>query len=270
LQQFINYINQLDFFGFYISLDGIYSSVREHLQNIRIEDLFTSLNAIWAVPGVLISAILTIVSAVYILIEKERFKAFITRFIRAFTPVTVSEAIFEFSGKLNRNFKKYLYVQTLYGLIFGVVSTITLVIMGSPYFVILGVLLGISNYIPVIGSIVATVFAVVVIAFTQDLTMAIIATIVIFIIQQIGANVLHPKMMGQSFKFSPLLVLVSIVVGGAVAGVFGMIVAIPIAVALKDLVVSIMGYVESRRSKVGIEENNLDDINVEKTTDTED
>jgi predicted PurR-regulated permease PerM len=250
LQYYINIINDFDFFGFYISLDGIYSSIREFLQNITIDDVFTSVNAILAVPSALFVAILAIISAVYILIEKDRFKKFLSRAIKAFTPAAAGEAIFEFTGKLNKNFKKYLYVQTLYGLIFGVASTIALVAMGSPYFVILGVLLGISNYIPYIGSIVATIFAIVVIAFTQDLTMAIIATIVIFILQQVGANVLHPKMMGQSFKFSPLLVIVSIVVGGAIAGVFGMIVAIPAAVTFKDLTLSVIKYMESRRSKI--------------------
>ena len=119
-----------------------------------------------------------------------------------------------------------------------------------PHFMILGFLLGICNYIPYIGSIVATVIAVAVVWFTQGFTMAVIATIVIFILQQIGAYIIHPMLMGKSFKFSPLLVLISVVAGGAVFGVFGMIIAIPVAVIVKDMIADITRYIERRKTDV--------------------
>ena len=257
IRSFVDYVNNFEFFGFYVSVDDIYSSIQESLQNLSADDIFSSLNALLAVPSVLISVILAIISSVYILIEKDNFVKFLGRFINVFTPKKVAKVIFEYTDKLNKNFKKYLYVQTLFGFIFGVVSAIVLLIIGSPYWVILAILLGVSNYIPYLGSIVATIVAVVVILFTQGLTEAIIATIVIFIIQQVGATILHPKLMGQSFKFSPLLVLVSIAVGGAIAGIFGMIIAIPIAVVLKDMLEDITVYFESQRNKI---RDDLDEI----------
>ena len=247
---FVDNVENFEFFGFYISVDDIYSSIQDALQNLSADDIFSSLNALLAVPSVLISVILAIISSIYILIEKDNFVKFLGRFIEVFTPKKVAKVIFEYTDKLNKNFKKYLYVQTLFGFIFGVVSAIVLLIIGSPYWVILAILLGVSNYIPYLGSIVATIVAVIVILFTQGLTEAIIATIVIFIIQQAGATILHPKLMGQSFKFSPLLVLVSITVGGAIAGIFGMVVAIPIAVVMKDMLEDITVYFESKRNKI--------------------
>jgi predicted PurR-regulated permease PerM len=58
--------------------------------------------------------------------------------------------------------------------------------------------------------------------------------------------------MGQTFKFSPLLIIISVTVGGAVAGVFGMIIAIPIATVFKDIVVSITDYFEAKRATASL------------------
>jgi predicted PurR-regulated permease PerM len=263
IQSFVDYINEIDFFGFSISTDAIYTSIQTALSDLSIDDILSSLNAILAVPSAIVNTILAIISAIFMLIEKEKIIKSLHRIIRVFTPTKVSKTILEYAGKLNKNFKKYLYVQTVYGFIFAIASAIVLIIMGSPYWVILTIMLGLSNYIPYIGSIVATIFAVLVIAFTQGLAMAIIATIVIFIIQQLGANILHPKLMGSSFKISPLLVIISVVVGGAISGIFGMIVAIPIAVVIKDMLESITSSLESKRSKMQTSFNDAFDIHKE-------
>ena len=114
--------------------------------------------------------------------------------------------------------------------------------MRSPYALVLGLLLGVFNYIPYFGSIVATIIAVLVVALTQDLTMGLIAAIVLIILQQIDANIIQPKLMSGSFSLSPLLVIIAITVGGATAGIFGMIAAIPIVAVLKDLLDNYIAY----------------------------
>jgi len=263
----IENINEFDFFGFQIDIDGIYESVRRGLQNLSVEDVLSSLNAILAVPTALYTALIAIIAAIFMLVEKDRFAKFARRFVLVFTPTTVSDLIIKYAEQLNRSFKKYFYVQTIYGFICGVVSTIALMIMGSPFYAILGLLLGICNYVPYIGSIVATVVAILVVGFTQGTTMAIVAAIVIFVLQQLGANILYPILMGQSFKFSPLLVIISVTIGGAIAGVFGMIIAIPIATVLKDMLVSLTAYFEEKRIKARnrIDENIEEVIRIEET-----
>ena len=245
--QYVEYFNNLEFFDIYISADRITVIIQEMLQTFNIENMLLSLNVLRAVPTAIFTGFLAFISSIYILIEKEKFQIFLRRLLRIFTPVQICDAIIEHTDKLNSNFKQYIKVQTIDGLILGSIVTIQLMIMGSPFAPVLGVLLGVLNYIPYFGSIVATIIAIIVVAFTQNLTMALIATVVLVITQQIDANVIQPKLMGKSFSFSPLLVIISVTVGGAIAGVLGMIAAIPIVAGLKDILETISIYYEKKK-----------------------
>jgi len=245
--QYVEYLNNLEFFDIYISADRITEHVQEMLQGFNIENILLSLTVLRAVPTAIFTGFLAFISSIYILIEKDKFQIFIRRLLRIFLPVQICEAIIEHTDKLNSNFKQYIKVQTIDGLILGSIVTVQLMIMGSPFAPVLGVLLGVLNYIPYFGSIVATIIAIIVVAFTQNFTMALIATVVLVITQQIDANVIQPKLMGKSFSFSPLLVIISVTVGGAIAGVLGMIAAIPIVAGLKDILETISIYYEKKK-----------------------
>jgi predicted PurR-regulated permease PerM len=83
--------------------------------------------------------------------------------------------------------------------------------------------------------------------FTQGFTTALIAAVILLITQQLDGNVIQPRLMGGSFSLSPLLVIISITIGGAVSGPLGMIVAIPIVAVLKDILDSVIEYYEHKR-----------------------
>lgn len=187
---------------------------------------------------------LALISSLYILLGKDAFQGYLRRGLVATSPTSVSAAVLKYGNALNQNFKQYIYTQTIDGLILGTVTTIVLTIMGSPYALLLGLMLGVFNYIPYFGSIVATLISILVVALTQGLTMGLIATVVLIILQQLDANVLQPKLMSGSFSLSPLLVIISITVGGAMAGMLGMIAAIPIMAVLKDLLDTYIAYRE--------------------------
>ena len=244
---FIEDINEMDLFGLHISIEAILERLQETVQNFSVDDLFSSLNALLAVPSALFTGFLAFISSIYIIVEKDKFKAYICRILRLFAPARASEPIIQYTRKLNGYFKQYIRVQTIDGVILGSIATITLVILGSPFAVILGLMLGIVNYIPYFGSIVGSLFTVIVIAFTQGLTRAALAAALLLVIQQIDGNVIQPKLMGSSFKFSPLLVIISVTVGGAFAGILGMIAAIPIAAMLKDLLENVISSYEKKK-----------------------
>jgi hypothetical protein len=81
------------------------------------------------------------------------------------------------------------------------------------------------------------------------MTMGLISAIVLLIIQQIDANIIQPKLMSGPFSLSPFLVIVSITVGGALAGVFGMIAAIPIVSVLRDIFENIVNYFDRKKAE---------------------
>ena len=113
-------------------------------------------------------------------------------------------------------------------LIIGVVNFIFLTMMDAPYTLMLSVLLGATNFVPTFGPVVGGVLGGLIIALTdsQLLLGFIIFTIVL---QQIDGNVIKPILFGDSTGLSGFWVMVSIVVGGKMFGVLGMILGVPVA-----------------------------------------
>ena len=252
---YINNINSLEILGIYISEERILSMLQDIFQNISLENLVSPLNALFEFSSAVFTGILAFISSIYILLEKDKFKLFLHRLLTAFTPLNVRDLIMGYTSSLNKNFKRYIHVQTIDGLILGTIVTIELIILRSPYALILGIMLGIVNYIPYFGSIFGSIVVVIIVAFTQGFVIAAIAAGVLLITQQIDGNIIQPKLMGGSFSLSPLLIIISITIGGALAGVLGMIAAIPIIAVLKDILENIIKHYE--RKKI----NSMTDVN---------
>jgi len=245
----IAYISQqlgLDLPG-WLSIENLSESLLAFLQDVQFGTaLFGTLTNIGMA---IFQMVIAFVASIYILIEKEAFKAYLKRMLTVLSSRSICEFVFLFAGELNRNFKQYIFTQTADSLILGAISTIFLYLIGSPFALVLGLILGVLNYIPYLGSIVATIIAILVVLFTQGLTMGIVVAIALLIIQQVDKNIIQPKLMSSSFAVSPLLVIISVAFGGALAGMLGMIVAIPITAVLKDLWDSFLAYQERKKDK---------------------
>ena len=243
----IDRINNLELFGIHISLDRIASRITDAFGAFSIEDILSPLNAVIGVGTAIFSGFIAFISSIYILIEKDKFKAYAHRLLKAFTSAWLYDATITYASKLNHNFRQYIFTQTIDGLILGTLVAIQLYILGSPYFLVLGIILGILNYIPYFGSIVGSIIAIAVVMFTQGLGIGTIAAVTLLITQQIDGNIIQPKLMGGSFSLSPLLIIVSITIGGALYGILGMIVAIPIVALLKEMLENIILYREQKK-----------------------
>jgi predicted PurR-regulated permease PerM len=88
----------------------------------------------------------------------------------------------------------------------------------------------------------------------MGLNTAIITAIVLLITQQLDGNFINPKIMGTSFKVSPVLVIIGITVGGAIGGVPGMILAIPVVNVLKTVLEEYIQTKEKKRANEGVNE----------------
>ncbi|MCL2800502.1 MAG: AI-2E family transporter [Treponema sp.] len=248
IREAINYINNLGIPGMHVSFEGIMTMLQEIFQIFSIENLSSTLNALFGVSSAIFTIILALISSIYILIEKEKFKKFISRLLSAFVSKNISEALLQYTDRLNSNFKRYIHIQTIDGCILGTIVTIELLILRSPYALALGLMLGIVNYIPYFGSIFGSIFVVIIVAFTQGIGIAAIAAVILLITQQIDGNIIQPKLMGGSFSLSPLLVIIGITIGGAAAGVLGMITAIPLIAVFKDILENIIKYYEKKKT----------------------
>jgi predicted PurR-regulated permease PerM len=127
--------------------------------------------------------------------------------------------------------------------------TIALSVIRADFALVLGPMLGFANLIPYFGSIIGTIAAFVIILVTDGPRLAVIAGIMMLVIQQIDANFIFPRLIGGSMKISPLLVIIGISVGGAYFGIVGMIIAIPIVTVVRNIVDDIVAFYETKKIK---------------------
>ena len=208
------------------------------LDQLHVEDLLAFVpqtDVVGMATGLfsgIFTTFLTIVATIYFVAEYNRVKSFIKRLIRAHSPKRQRPAL-KYIRLVDFSFRKFLTCQFLDSLILGTITMIQFTIIQSPYAVTLGIMLGVLNIIPYFGSIFGSLIAVFIIWATSNLKTAIIVAIMLLITQQIDGNFINPKIMGSSFKISPVLVIIAITIGGAIGGVMGMIFAIPVANVLK-------------------------------------
>jgi predicted PurR-regulated permease PerM len=122
----------------------------------------------------------------------------------------------------------YVTGNLLISLIAGAASAVALVICGVPYALALGLLVAILDLIPLVGATLAGIILVTVAALTS-ITAGIIIAVFFIVYQQLENHLLQPIVYGRTVRLSSLAVLVSVLIGGAVAGVLGALAAIPVA-----------------------------------------
>jgi predicted PurR-regulated permease PerM len=129
---------------------------------------------------------------------------------------------------------KYLGGQALVLLIQGAISAVSLFLLGVPYALVLGACVSITAIIPYIGAWIGAVPALLV-ALTISPTTALWVALLFLAIQQFEGNFLTPKIQGDTLHVHPILVFLAVIVGGGLAGILGIIVAVPALAVLRVL-----------------------------------
>jgi len=129
----------------------------------------------------------------------------------------------------------------------GGLTTLVLIIMGVPFAVALGLLVGILDLIPLAG---ATIAAIIIgaVAFIHSITAGIVVVVFFIVYQQIENHFLQPVVYGRTVQLSPLLVLISVLIGAEIAGILGALGAIPVAGALQVVVVDWLQHRRERKA----------------------
>lgn len=193
------------------------------------------LNAISAVTSIFEIFVAVIVST-YILAERSKLLVFLKRLTNAVFEEKTYKNIDKYFNNSNEIFFKFIASQFLDAIVVGILVTIAMSLMGVKYAPLLGFFIGLFNMIPYIGAIIAVAISAVITLMTGGISQAIWMLIVAIILQQLDANIINPKIVGQSLKVSPLLVIFAVTVGGAYFGILGMFLAVPVAAVLKIVV----------------------------------
>ena len=127
---------------------------------------------------------------------------------------------------------KYILVTALDSMIVGVVSFVIFHFLKMDYSILFSVIVGFGNVIPFIGPFIGLIPAILY-AFTKSFKLVILIVVLITIVQTIEANIVKPWLTGKSVEMHPITTLLVVLVGGALFGIGGAFVAIPVYIIIK-------------------------------------
>lgn len=240
--------------------DAVTNTINDVLQNAKNIDFKQYINmdtigqyakGAMSFVNSIIDIFVAFIVSVYLLSGRTRIMAFMERFFKAVFKEKTYQNLSKYFNDTNEIFFRFLSSQLIDAVVVGVLTTIAMSIMGIKYAPLLGFIIGLFNIIPYVGAIIAVIIAGIITLITGGISQAIWMLVVIIILQQIDANVINPKIVGDNLKISPLVVILAITIGGAYFGMWGIFLSVPISAVLKILVEDFIKYKNETKIKKG-------------------
>ena len=190
---------------------------------------------IYAVLRGILDVLIGFVVACYVLSNMELFLAKAKMVLYSIFPLRSSKRILKAIRFTDTAFMSFISGKVIDSAIIGVICYICCAIMRMPYVVLVSVVVGVTNIIPVFGPFIGAVPTALIILLDSPMK-CLIYVIFILVLQQIDGNIIGPKILGDATGISSFWVVVAITVGGGFAGVLGMFLGVPIFACLQTLV----------------------------------
>lgn len=180
--------------------------------------------------GGFLSFIAVIVISFYLSVMKGG----VENFIRSVIPDKYESNFLNIWRKSERKVGRWLQGQLLLALIVGLAVYVTLSFLGIKFALLLGILAMIFELVPTVGPVLAAVPAAI-LAFTQSPALGLWVIVAYTIIQQLENHILVPIIMGRTVGLNPVVVILAIFIGLKLAGIAGMILSVPVAAIIVEI-----------------------------------
>lgn len=137
--------------------------------------------------------------------------------------------------QMNRNIGGYVAGNLLISLICGIVTTLSLYLLGVPYSLALGVFMAVFDLIPLVGATIGSIVVILSAFIFVDVRAGVIMFVIVNVYQQIENHILQPLVYGRTVQIPSLTVLIAVLFGGAALGLIGALLAIPIAATIQSI-----------------------------------
>ena len=203
-------------------------------------------SSVLSVGKFIVNIIIGMFVSVYVLVSKETFKAQAKKLVCGIFIPKYSNIILEIGRKSGQIFYGFIIGKIIDSVIIGIICYIGCLIMKMPYPVLVSVIVGVTNIVPVFGPYIGAVPTVIIIFLTEPMK-GIYFLIFVLILQQVDGNLIGPKILGDSTGISSFWVVFAVVVGAGFFGLGGMIVAVPIVAIIYYMVGRLASYLVARR-----------------------
>ncbi len=169
------------------------------------------------------------IMAFYLLVDLPRLE----RGAMALIPPGQREEIRGLMDRIGQAVGGFFRGQLLVALFVGVASSIGLWAVGLPFWLLVGMVAGLFNLVPLIGPFIGGGLAVVIALLSGEPLKAVWAALVLLAVQQIDNHLISPNVMGRTVQLHPVVVMLALLVGASFAGLFGMLVIVPLVAVAK-------------------------------------
>lgn len=231
----------LAYFDVKDKLREVYEQLKGYL---TVERVMSYVRSVVSITGSIVDVVMAIVISLYMLFGRESlFRA--TRSVSGiFLKNKTVNFISDYLHKIAKIFQNYVYSQLLDALVVSILATIGFLIARMPNAPALGIMLGLLNIIPYFGAIIGGLLCVLFALLSGNFYGALFIAIYIIVMQQIDANIIQPRIVGQTVGIKPIYVLLGITVCGGLFGFWGILLGAPV-MAVVQLIIT--DYIASRQ-----------------------
>lgn len=222
--------------------DNVLTKTSELIKTVSLS-VISVLKLLWNI-------LLGLMISVYVLASKERFSGQIKKMTYAMFNNDVANVIINNFRYTHRTFIGFLSGKILDSIIIGILCFIGTSILQTPYAVLVSVVIGVTNVIPVFGPYLGAIPSIVLIFVVDPLhpLNCLYFALFILILQQFDGNVLGPKILGDSTGLAGFWVIFSITLFGGIFGVMGMVVGVPVFAVLYAAIKSFVHNVLQKKN----------------------
>lgn len=248
LEQLLISYNSIEYYDFKSIID---SNIDPLIQksSLILNQVFTYiLNSAVGITSGFLNILLGLMIGFYLLNEKEGFIKKIKDTIYAIFNLETANKILSIAEESHIMFNRFFVGKFIDSFIIGILCFIGMLFLKNPYALLLSVIVGITNMIPYFGPFIGAIPAILITLLVSPID-ALWVSLFIFILQQFDGIILGPKILGDSTGLSPFWVIFSIMVGGALLGVLGMLIGVPTFAVIRTV---FNRWVEKRLQKKGL------------------
>ena len=202
------------------------------LSNILFKGGVSSfLSVVSGIFGNVVFVLATFVISFYLSVHQ----AGVEKFLRAILPMAREDYVVDIYLRVKKKLGFWLQGQLLLMFFVGFSSFLGLWILGVKYALILGIMAGLFEIVPIVGPIFVGALAFLA-AVSESFSLGIYVILLFFLIQQLESHVVVPVVMGRIVGISPVVIVISLLAGSQIAGFVGLVLAVPAAVIFQEII----------------------------------
>ncbi|WP_258832795.1 AI-2E family transporter [Peribacillus frigoritolerans] len=228
----------------YVPLQEVGDSLQKYLTNLP-SNITNSLTSVFSVVTNITLVVVTVPFILfYMLKDGDKLPAAIMKFV----PVRYRKPALTVLQETGGTLTTYIQGQMLVCMFVGIGTFIGYLIIGLPYAFLFALIGAVTNIIPYVGPFIGAAPAVIV-ALIHSPTEALLVILVVTVIQQLDGNFISPLVIGKKLNTHPLTIIILLLVAGNIAGIIGMILAVPTYSVVKTIVLNIVKFIRIRKEE---------------------